>query len=466
MEPSIIYGAEVGINLSAITKEQKTQLEWDLTVASKPWKDNPSVIIKGFREENGYLWVPRQFAHERGLVPDSDLRTTGTPQDLKFIATLDPSRDQVNASNNMVKYLQTHGSGILIAPTGCGKTVLSYSVGSNFQTSLGVFVYAGHMIDNWIEQANLAFGLKPEEIGLVQQDKCDLGKPITIMSIQSLLSRKYPDELYNQIGFLIADEVPRYGAEKWSQVLSQFPAKWRLGVSAEIARIDGLERVMEWNLGKVGYTIKKLEKKLTVVKVHVNTTYPEKSYMDFKRSELEGRFIGDALRYDKKLAKDAKRNKIIVDELLKARKTGRRIILFSKLRAHLDDLKSKYEESLKSVMESDKNYPITTVDYLVGGMKKKLRDQAMTADIKFATYSYCRDAMNDTSTDTLFFATPPGNPLQPAGRLRDKGPASRRPLMIVTFTEDTQFSSDKWERHLNTFNNLGFETKTVKRNIE
>src|SRR5581483_7992757 len=180
--------------------------------------------------------------------------------------------------------------------------LLSYAIGSHFHTSLGVFIYAAHMLDNWLGQAEFALGIKPEDIGIVQQDRCDLGKPITIMSIQSLLARKYPDELYNQIGFLICDEVNRFGAAEWNKCIRQFPGKYRLGVSSDPSRPDGLEKVITWNLGAIGHTIVQRTVILTICRIATDIVYPENGYKDFTLSEERGEFVADTMRYDKKLA--------------------------------------------------------------------------------------------------------------------------------------------------------------------
>jgi Type III restriction enzyme, res subunit len=454
-KPKVILGADLGIRLDTITPNQREYLESQLTAKSIAWKNNPVTTVVGYYEQDGYLWVPRQFGLSQGFEPDLDIREPGLPQDLEFKATLDPARGQVNAVRDMVNYLRKNGGGILISPTGSGKTLQSYAIASHFNTSIGILVYAGHMVDNWIAQANLAFGLKPDQIGLVQQDECTLGKPITIIFIQSLLSRKYPEELYKQIGFIIVDETQRFGSTMWSKVIGQFPAMYRLSMTADKARKDGLDEVIKWNFGNVGHTVTKRTVVLTVTKIHVDVDYSFNSYKDWRQSALLGRDVGDSMRYDKQLAKDSRRNQEIVKLLLQARKIGRKIIVFSRLRDHLDSLKAMFDKQIKT----QSNYPETISDFLVGGMKKAQREEAMKADIKFSTYAYARDALNDTSLDTMFFATPPGDPLQPAGRLRDKGSPDRHPLQLVDFHESNDYSTQKWFRRHKTYNQLGFTVK-------
>jgi len=455
----IILAADLGIPKERLTFNEEMQLKFLLTAVSKPFKNEPPTVVKAFEEKDNYFWIPRQFGLAR-YTPEEDRRSIGIPQNLEFKATLDPKRDQPRAVSEMVPYLERYGDGFLLAGTGTGKTLLSYAIASHFKTSIGVFLYAGHMFDNWIQQADLAFGLKPDDIGIVQKDRCDIGKPITLMSTQSFLHRTYSKEFYESIGFICLDEANHYGAEKWSTILRQFPAKYRLAITADKTRIDGLEKVVSWYLGDTGYEIIKKNNKLNIIGVMVSGNYPENSYKDWYKSEQNGRFYGDSLKYDKKLSKDSDRNKIIVDEIIKARRTGRRILVFSRLKDHLKCLHELTTESLSKV---EPNYPSTKIDYLIGGMKDAQREEALKADIKFATYSYCRDALNDTSNDTLFFATPAGNPLQPAGRLRDKGPQDRRPLMILDFYETNEYSLRKWKNRNQTYESLEHNVKTIKR---
>jgi len=451
--------ADYGISLNRLTQQQKEDIKKQLTLEAQAWKDNPGFTVCSYHEDDKYLWVPRAFGKQLNQ-PYTDTTVTGIPQKFNFIATLDESRGQTAAVKSMEQYLQQQFGGVLIAGTGFGKTLVSYAIASKFNTSIGVFIYAGHMFDNWIKEAEKALGIKQEDIGIVQQDKCILNKPITLMSIQSLLSRKYPDELYNQFGFIINDETQRFGSEKWSTVWRQFPAKYRLAVTADINRKDGLTNIIKWNLGEIGHTVQKKTAKLLVCGINTNIDYPYNSYKSWT-PDAWGNYPPDPLKYDKKLAKDGKRNKIIVEELVKARQPGkRRILVFSRLRNHLDTLKLMFENEIAKI----KDYPQTKVELMVGGQKKATRDTAVAGDVIFTTFSYARDALNITSLDTEFFATPPGDPLQPAGRLRDKGDANRERLLLVDFYENNEYSNKKWERREAFYRSKDHEIKKFTRN--
>ncbi|MGD9727489.1 MAG: hypothetical protein AB7V39_14030, partial [Nitrospiraceae bacterium] len=91
-------------------------------------------------------------------------------------------------------------------------------------------------------------------------------------------------------------------------------------------------------------------------------------------------------------------------------------------------------------------------------------DAAMVADVIFCTYAFGRDAMNIPHVDTLLLATPPGKVLQPIGRLRDKGPSDRRPLLCIDVYEDVDYSRRKAARREQTYHDLLIKVSKVSKN--
>ena len=51
--------------------------------------------------------------------------------------------------------------------------------------------------------------------------------------------------------------------------------------------------------------------------------------------------------------------------------------------------------------------------------------------------------MNATQLDTLFFATPPGNPLQPIGRLREVAREGKKELLVIDPWETNPYALDR-----------------------
>lgn len=465
-----IMRGEVGLLKSEVSDAQIEFLRERLTLTTKPWKGEDPQTVLCYREEAGYIWMPRHFAqgHLWRLVDQWDW-AEGNPFVFRTQCPLDPERGQVEAVPAMVSHIQAHKSGVLISPTGTGKTVQAYHIAAEFGRYIGWFCYAGHMVDNATEHAKSVLGLSDEQIGYVKEGHCDLGRPVTILMIQSLLSRTYPDELYQQIGFMVADEVHRYGAAQWRKVVAQFPAKYRLGMSADPQRHDGLGPLVDWTFGAVGHEAQRVRnedvKPPIVVALRWWKTYSTKQYCTWKQNGAGEWVEGDPhpTKYDKTLAKDGDRSKMLSEEIANAAEKGREILIFSRLVDHLKLLKKLTDIEMQS------RGKIPSTGLLIGDKgsakkKKAKREAAMKAQIIFTTFAMARDALNIPKLDTLFFATPPGNALQPIGRLREKSEGiDRKPLMVIDCYENNSFSRRKFDRRQKQYAYLGIEVQVVFR---
>lgn len=462
--------------LGILSEKLRVNVQMDmqerLTLEMKSWTDGPGTLVEAFYKEDGYFWIPRFYfdnAIKNRKLGQHDIQfewTNGAPVNLPFNAVLDPKRGQPAAVDSLVAHLKQHSGGILVAPTGCGKTILGYSIGHRLNTPIGVLVYNKQMVKNWMETAQWLFGLAPDEVGLVQGDRCDLGRPVTVMMVQSLLSSKpYPDELYKHPGIIVADEVNRFGAPQWNEVMKLFSARYRVGMSADPSRDDGLDKLVHWHFGDIAHKVVMERPKPDVVQVLIKKSYPLKAYTNPWKRTPSGDPMPDSLKYDKLLAADNQRNQFLVNEMVKMRKAKRKILVFSRLKAHLYTLKEMFEERFnildvmaQAVDNDDPDFmptEETKVTMLVGGLKTAQLDIAMAGDVIFCTYAFGRDAMNVPHIDTLILATPPGKVLQPIGRLRDKGPADRRPLLCLDPYEDVPYSVRKAGRREYTYTDLG-----------
>lgn len=357
-------------------------------------------------------------------------------------------------------------------------TCMGLRVAASFGRYIGIPVYAGHMIDHWVEDVGKFLGFAPDEIGIVQGERCDLGKPVTIMMIQSLLARSYPRELYEQIGFLICDEVNRYGAPVWKDTVVQFAARYRLGLSADPRRKDGLDEMVGWLFGSVGHRAKRVRSKdvqaPTVIGCHWNRAYNHASFCKWEKDEHdEWAMLPEAhpSKYDNVLAKDRQRNAAIAQDVYNAAIVGRQILVFSSRVEHLTELRQlvrRLLDPLPAIERLARLQPpppsIPTTSQLKAGMNGLARERAYRADVQFATFAMARDAYNAPKLDTEVFATPPGDPLQPIGRLREKAEGyDRRPLMVLYWFETTPHSEEKFRKHRERFRIDGMTVQQVER---
>jgi len=471
-EPKMVMRGALGLRRDLLSNEHVAWLRQRLTVSSIPYKGQAATKVVAINDDGTYLWVPRFFDHLEfwPKVKHWDWVAPPLKHQFKQLMQPDPARKQPEAIEQIAAHLREHSGGIGVLPTGIGKTMVALSIAAKFKTPIAVFVYAGHMIDNWIEHAKSVLGLQDHEIGMVKEDRCDLDKPFTIISIQTILCRDLPDALYNQIGFVIADEVHHYAAARWHQVISKFPARYRLGMSADPLRDDGLDPVVRWLFGKVAYNLSRRPTGETplVCLAKLPVGYEEGKYCDWFKDDDGHWTIGspNAMKYDKLLMRDEKRNAWLVDKLVDARQKGRRILVFAKHRDHIKLLHDTFKRRWNNVLlalaaVSTAEMPETKMMCLWGGQSDKERREAPTADVIFTTHGYSREALNLPHIDTLFFATPPGDPLQPVGRLRDRGPTDRKSLLVLDPYEETSYAIKKAQRRKASYESLGLQVKKV-----
>jgi len=468
---AFVMGGCQGLLLDCVDSKSIHDMKQALTVYQQSYTGGSEEIIL-WEEDDDYLWMPRHFESEkyrtRGFSrAEMDIRLTygSVPLFLGRRIALDDSRGQPDAVEKTVAHIKRRGSGILQAYTGCGKTIMALAIAESLGVSVGIFVYNEHMLENWIETAQLFFGISRENIGVVQGDRCDLGKQVTVMMVQSLYSREYPDELYYQHGLLIADECNRFAAPVWQGAISTFPASYRLGLSAAPKRKDGLDDVIRWNFGEIAHVVPERSKPRPLVcQVMYENAPPFSAYVHkwgIRRGDP------DPMKYRKLISEDKGRNAMMVEEMAKARKMGRVALVFCQYRKHAETLRMMFQ----AACQKDPDMLPTEATLLLGGMKRiKTRSKeeilkiAMSGDFIFTTYAFAREALNIPRLDTLFMASPVGDPLQPIGRLREsRGFDERRPLLVVDFFEDDSYSADRADKRAEIYEALKLKVQRASR---
>ena len=144
---------------------------------------------------------------------------------------------------------------------------------------------------------------------------------------------------------------------------------------------------------------------------------------------------------------------MMVAEMVNARQSGRRALVFTNYRDHAKLLRKAFSDAVEVETEAT---------LLIGGVKDI--DSAMRGDFIFTTFAFARDALNLPHLDTLFFATPPGDPLQPIGRLRDLGP-EKKSLMVVDVLEDSDYSLERAQKRLDFYENRGLKVLHLRRRV-
>ncbi len=139
--------------------------------------------------------------------------------------------------------------GIIVLPTGSGKTHVALKAISHLKQSTLIIVPTIDLIDQWYKSIVKDLGTTPGRIGGGYDDI----NGITITTYDSAYSRI--DSLGNKFSFLVFDEVHHLPSEGYMEIAQLTPALYRLGLTATPEREDGRHIMLLDLVGPIVYRI-------------------------------------------------------------------------------------------------------------------------------------------------------------------------------------------------------------------
>lgn len=146
-----------------------------------------------------------------------------------------------------------------------GKTTAAIALVARCKLPTLIVVWSSSLFDQWVERLCKELGLKKSQIGQIRGSKRTIA-PITMAMQQTLYANpKLVRELKPKFGCVMADEVQRFAARTFMDVIDVFPARYRIGWSADERRKDQKHFLIYDVFGSVAADIKRedlVEKKL------------------------------------------------------------------------------------------------------------------------------------------------------------------------------------------------------------
>lgn len=185
-------------------------------------------------------------------------------------------------------WLQAGKRGVIILPTGAGKTIVAMAAISHVNAPAVVVVPTIDLMEQWRGNLEKEFG---SEVGAYGGGESNL-KAITVSTYDSAYLRA--EELGNKFMLVIFDEVHHLPAPSYSQIAELFAAPFRMGLTATYIREDEGHKLLPRLVGNVvyeletedlagtylsNYTLEKIFVSLTAVE---QTQY-EKNYGVFRK---------------------------------------------------------------------------------------------------------------------------------------------------------------------------------------
>ena len=295
-----------------------------------------------------------------------------------------------------VSALVKNKCGVAVLPCGSGKTIIGLEAIAQIGQPTLWLTHTSDLLQQSLNNAVKLLGLDKTEIGIIGGGKFKVGSKITFATVQTL-SKRGIDEIRDSFGCIVIDECHHTVSDEkhirqFESVISELPAKYRLGLTASEHRSDGLIETMFNIIGSKLYEISQdelIEQGYCIV--------PDVFLIPTRFS-----YISDTEQFNfsgmlKEMSEDFHRNEIILKWLRTIKDRDSALVLADNL-SHL-----RY---LKEHIGNDK------AAFISGASSSKERATILsemqdgTKNILFATYALAKEGLDIPRLNKLFLVTP------------------------------------------------------------
>jgi superfamily II DNA or RNA helicase len=234
--------------------------------------------------------------------------------------------------------------GIIVAPPGSGKTVLSLAIIKDKQQPALILVHRKQLADQWIERIESFLGIPKKDIGRIGQGKSKPGKHITVAMIQSMekaLATSENSALMNAFGAIIIDECHHVPAETYQRVIGKLNSYYMYGLTATPFRKYNDGKLIFIHLGEIIHEVKAPEvQNQTGTQIIIRDT---DLFVPFntKTDKFETLF--------KILIHDSARNQLILNDVISQLNAGRKAVIITERKEHITSLQQYLKQNYDTI---------------------------------------------------------------------------------------------------------------------
>jgi superfamily II DNA or RNA helicase len=229
--------------------------------------------------------------------------------------------------------------GVIVAPPSSGKTVIGLKIIADKRQPALIIVHRKQLLEQWTERIEAFLGIPKRDIGVIGQGKLKIGKRITVATIQSL--PKQIESVQNQFGTIIVDECHHVPAETFRNTIEKLQAYYLYGLTATPFRKYTDGKIIFTHLGEIIANIQTTEiENYKRAKIIIRNTELDVPY-NSKTDNFEA--------LSKILVHDTARNKLILEDVKKELNQGKKAVIITERKEHIDTLYLFLKQSYEAI---------------------------------------------------------------------------------------------------------------------
>jgi superfamily II DNA or RNA helicase len=338
----------INVLLSNFIKEELNFINSEYIIKKKVGKNTHDIeqYFKFIEETSTSVIIPRgftgrllRFCKENKIeFVFEDIRKKHTAVSYQFNVVL--REHQLSAVEATIK----KDLGVIVAPPGTGKTIIGLNIIADKQQPSLIIVHRKTLMDQWAERIEAFLGIPLYEIGKIGQGKMKIGKRITIATIQSLskeLEKPESATLLGAFGTIIVDECHHIPAETYRKSISKLNSYYLYGLTATPFRKYNDGKLIFIHLGEIISEIK-----------HQDISLARQAKVIIRDTEFDIPFNSKTDQFEtlsRMLVHDSARNKLILKDVTSELKSGKRVIIITERKEHIDSLYQFLKQSFEVI---------------------------------------------------------------------------------------------------------------------
>jgi superfamily II DNA or RNA helicase len=312
----------------------------------------------------------------------------------------------------VVDMAMKHEQGVIVAPSGSGKTIVGLELVARRKLPALILVHRRQLLDQWIDRIQTFLGIPRAHIGEFSGTNKRIGKQITVGLLQSLARKGDLTELSDKCGTVVVDECHHIPAVTFRDVIAQLNAKYIYGLTATPKRKHSDEKLIYVYIGDI------------IVQMEASDATPVSNVMHrppdiFIRPTnlvVPFKFTTDNFQLLARIiCFDTARNQLIIRDILDNVGAGKRLLVLSERKEHLSIVAMYLKGKCETI--------VITGDDSARARKSKLQQiKSGHYGVILSTGQFFGEGIDIQNFSCLIFAFPfsfEGKLVQYIGRLRD-----------------------------------------------